>query len=196
MSTRTWRSGTPYSDSIKRSIVLQVYRLPGRRGREIATTLNLDKSRVNSFLYHEGRSLYGLRQIGYEWYPPSATSTSTSPQPKPVVTSAPQSKSVCRALADLSMTQATIKIRTLSLEIVDLAFAEDDFCLLDDQLKAELSIRRAELMANHPLEKQAIPNSSLWPIAIFVTIAFAIGVAVSNKQQSPDKNLPKSTLIQ
>jgi len=194
MSTRTWRSGTPYSDSIKRSIVLQVYRLPGRRGREIATTLNLDKSRVNNFLYHEGRSLYGLRQIGYEWYPPSATST--SPQPKPVATPAPQSKSVCRALADLSMTQATIKIRTLSLEIVDLAFAEDDFSLLDDQLKAELSIRRAELMGNQPLEKQAIPNSSFWPIAIFVAIAFAIGVAVSNKQQSPDNNLPKSTLNQ
>jgi len=94
------------------------------------------------------------------------------------------------------MTQATLKIRTLSLEIIDLAFAEDDFSLLDDQLKAELSIRRAELMGNQPLEKQAIPNSSFWPIAILVAIALAIGVAVSNKQQSPDKNLPKSTLNQ
>jgi hypothetical protein len=51
-------------------------------------------------------------------------------------------------------------------------------------------------MANHPLEKQAIPKSSFWPMAILVAIAFAIGIAVSNKQQSPDKNLPKSTLNQ
>lgn len=196
MSSRTWKSGTSYSDSIKRSIVIQVHRLPGRRGREIAASLNLDKSSVNRFLHHEGKQIYGLRQINYAWFPPSATSPSPSPQSKPVAPPAPQPISVCKALADLSMTQATIKIRTLSLEIVDLAFAEDDFCLLYDQLKAELSIRRAELMANHPLEKQAIPNSSLWPIAIFVAIAFAIGVAVSNKQQSPDKNLPKSTLNQ
>ena len=149
---------------------------------------------MNRFLHHEGKQIYGLRQINYAWFPPSATSP--SPQPKPVDTAATQPISICRALADLSITQATLKIRTLSLEIVDLAFAEDDFSLLDDQLKAELSIRRAELMANHPLERQAIPNSSLWPIAIFVAIAFAIGVAVFNQQQSPDNNLPKSTLNQ
>jgi hypothetical protein len=192
MSSRTWKSGTSYSDSIKRSIVIQVHRLPGRRGREIAASLNLDKSSVNRFLHHEGKQIYGLRQIGYEWYPPSAT----SPQPKSVHTAATQPISVCRALADLSMTQATLKIRTLSLEIVELAFAEDDFCLLDDQLKAELSMRRAELMANHPLVKQVNLNSIIWPIAIFVAIAFAIGVSVSNKQQSPANNLPKSTINQ
>jgi hypothetical protein len=192
MSSRTWKSGTSYSDSIKRSIVIQIHRLPGRRGREIAASLNLDKTSVNRFLHHEGKQTYGLRQIGYEWYPPSAT----SPQPRPVHTAATQPISVCRALADLSMTQAALKIRTLSLEIVDLAFAEDDFSLLDDQLKAELSIRRAELMANQPLEKQAIHNSSFWPIVILVAIALAIGVAISNKQQSPDIRLPKSTFIQ
>jgi hypothetical protein len=147
---------------------------------------------VNRFLHHEGKQIYGLRQIGYEWYPPSAT----SPQPKSVHTAATQPISVCRALADLSMTQAALKIRTLSLEIVDLAFAEDDFSLLDDQLKAELSIRRAELMANQPLEKQAIPNLSFWPIVILMAIALAIGVAISNKQRGPDIRLPKSTFIQ
>jgi hypothetical protein len=194
MSSRTWKSGTDYSDSVKRSIVIQVYRIPGRRGREIAASLNLDKSSVNRFLHHEGKQIYGLIQINYAWFPPSATSP--SPQSKPVAPPAPQPISVCRALADLSMTQATLKIRTLSLEIIDLAFAEDDFSFLDEQLKVELSIRRAELMANHPLEKQAIPKSSFWPMAILVAIAFAIGIAVSNKQQSPDKNLPKSTLNQ
>ena len=194
MSSRTWKSGTSYSDSIKRSIVIQVHRLPGRRGREIAATLYLDKSSVNRFLHHEGKQIYGLRQINYAWFPPSATSP--SPQPKPVDTAATQPISICRALADLSITQATLKIRTLSLEIVDLAFAEDDFSLLDDQLKAELSIRRAELMAGHPLEKQDTSNSRIWPIAVFVASAFAISIAVSNKQQSPDNNLPKSTLNQ
>jgi hypothetical protein len=34
-------------------------------GREIAASLNLDKSKVNSFLHDEGKRIYGLRQASY-----------------------------------------------------------------------------------------------------------------------------------
>jgi hypothetical protein len=94
------------------------------------------------------------------------------------------------------LTQATLKIRSLSLEIVDLAFAEDDFSLLDDRIKAELSIRQAELMANNTSKKNAVRYPKILLIAVLLAMAFAIGVAVSNKEQSPGDHLPKSTLNQ
>ena len=77
---------------------------------------------------------------------------------------------------------------------MDLAFAEDDFSLLDDRIKAELSLRRAELMANNTPEKHTIRYPNIWLMAVLLAIAFAIGVAVSNKGQSPGDHLPKSTL--
>ncbi len=79
---------------------------------------------------------------------------------------------------------------------MDLAFAEDDFSLLDDRIKAELSIRRAELMANNTPEKHAVRYPNIWLIAVLLAIAFAISVAVSNKEQSPGDHLPKPTLNQ
>jgi hypothetical protein len=103
---------------------------------------------------------------------------------------------VCIALSELPLTQATLMIRSLSLEIVDLAFAEDDFSLLDDRIKAELSIRRAELMANSTPEKHTIRYPNILLITVLLAMAFAIGVAVSNKEQSPGDHLPKSTLNQ
>jgi hypothetical protein len=99
-------------------------------------------------------------------------------------------------LSELPLTQATLKIRSLSLKIVDLAFAEDDFSLLDDRIKAELSIRRAELMANNTPEKHAVRYPNILLIAVLLAIAFAIGVAVSNKEQSPGDHLPKPTFNQ
>ena len=64
---------------------------------------------------------------------------------------------------------------------MDLAFAEDDFSLLDDRIKAELSIRQAELMANNTSEKNAVRYPKILQIAVLLAMAFAIGVAVSNK---------------
>jgi hypothetical protein len=55
----TYRS--PFSNSIKRAIVLEVYRLPGRRARRIAAALNLELRKVNQFLFYEGKPYYGLR---------------------------------------------------------------------------------------------------------------------------------------
>ena len=194
MTSRPWSPGSAYPESTKRSIVLEVYRISGRRGREIAASLNLDKSKVNSFLHDEGKRIYGLRQVNYTWFPP--TETTPSPPPRPVVPPSTQPTSVCSALSELPLTQATLKIRSLSLEIMDLAFAEDDFSLLDDRIKAELSIRRAELMANNTPEKHAVRYPNILLIAVLLAMAFAIGVAVSNKEQSPGDHLPKSTLNQ
>jgi hypothetical protein len=194
MTSRPWRPGSAYTESTKRSIVLEVYRISGRRGREIAASLNLDRSKVNSFLHDEGKRIYGLRQVSYAWFPP--TETTPSPPSRPVVPPSTHPTSVCRALSELPLTQATLKIRSLSIERVDLAFAEDDFSLLDDRIKAELSIRRAELMANNTPEKHAVRYPNIWLIAVLLAIAFAISVAVSNKEQSPGDHLPKPTLNQ
>lgn len=194
MTSRPWSPGSAYPESTKRSIVLEVYRISGRRGREIAASLNLDKSKVNSFLHDEGKRIYGLRQVSYTWFPP--TETTPSPPPRPVVPPPTQPTSVCSALSELPLTQATLKIRSLSLEIVDLAFAEDDFSLLDDRIKAELSIRRAELVANNNQEKHAVRYPNILLIAVLLAMAFTIGVAVSNKGKSPGEHLPKSTLNQ
>lgn len=196
MTSRPWSPGSAYPESTKRSIVLEVYRISGRRGREIAASLNLDKSKVNSFLHDEGKRIYGLRQVSYTWLPPTETTPSPPPAPKAVVPPPTQPTSVCRSLSELPLTQATLKIRSLSLEIVDLAFAEDDFSLLDDRIKAELSIRRAELMANNNPEKHAVRYPNILLIAVLLAMAFTIGVAVSNKGKSPGEHLPKSTLNQ
>ena len=194
MTSRPWSPGSAYPESTKRSIVLEVYRISGRRGREIAASLNLDKSKVNSFLHDEGKRIYGLRQVSYTWFPP--IENTPSPPLRPVVPAPTQPTSVCRALSELPLTQATLKIRSLSLKIVDLAFAEDDFSLLDDRIKAELSIRRAELMANNTPEKHAVRYPNILLIAVLLAMAFAIGVAVSNKEQSPGDHLPNPTLNQ
>ena len=196
MTSRPWSPGSAYPESTKRSIVLEVHRIPGRRGREIAASLNLDRSKVNSFLHDEGKRIYDLRQVNYAWFPPIETTPSPPPAPRPVVPPPTQPTSICSALSELPATQATLKIRSLSLEIVDLAFAEDDFSLLDDQIKAELSIRRAELMANNTPEKHTTHHPNIWLIAVLLAMAFAIGVAVSNKEQRPGDHLPKSTLNQ
>jgi hypothetical protein len=67
----------------------------------------------------------------------------------------------------------------LNLDVVELAFAEDDFYLLDDTLKAELSIRRAELMAllqkNSEIRKDR-NRSPLALILILIVTAFASGI--------------------
>ena len=51
----------PYAESTKQRIVDYVLRNPGHTGGEIASALGLDKSRVNSFLYSEGRQRSACR---------------------------------------------------------------------------------------------------------------------------------------
>jgi hypothetical protein len=51
-------------------------------------------------------------------------------------------------------------------------------------------------MANNTPEKHAVRYPNIWLIAVLLAIAFAISVAVSNKEQSPGDHLPKPTLNQ
>lgn len=181
-----------FSDSIKRAIVTEIYRSPGRRARKIAAALNLDLKKVNQFLFYEGKSNYGLRQINYDWYPPAAAPV-VAPKPSVgMITNGP--KSICRALSELPRSEATLKIRTLNLDVVELVFADDDFSLLDDQLKAECSIRRAELMARKIPEKNTLRLSTVWLLIIAVLIAWSMAIVMSsnrpvNHWQPPNPSL-------
>ena len=186
-----YRSTLPHS--IKREIILQVHRHPGRRARKIAAALNLDLKRVNQFLHYEGKQYYGLRQVNYDWYPPNAPITAPIPPAGPI-TSGP--KSICRALSELPRSEATLKIRTLDLNIVELAFADDDFPLLDDQLKAELSIRRAELMAIQTPEKASIQGSNIWLLIFGLSIALLTSFVISNNRQDNGRQSPNPSLSQ
>lgn len=232
-----------YSENAKKAIVQEVIRLPGRSGREIAASLGLEKSRVNSFLYGEGKSRFGLIETEYRWHPPKAITVEandpplvsnrtssqkprnlsstrtqaksewsqdfTSSQPisqdlrnsaqsqPPHPPSPPLPQSVCGALANLPLTQATLKIRTLNLEIVELAFADDDFHLLDDRLIAELSIRRSELVSqSHRLpEKKTSDNRTLLILVIALT-AFVFGIFASEYIPKPVKQIAPPTVKQ
>lgn len=56
------------------AIVALVQRQPGWTGREIANALQMDKGRVNAFLYSDGKEKYGLVVSNWRW---SAGSRST-----------------------------------------------------------------------------------------------------------------------
>ena len=61
-----------YSEATKQRIVQYVLRHPGHTGGEVANILGLDRSRVNSFLYSEGRSRFGLLQSSTTNFAPSS----------------------------------------------------------------------------------------------------------------------------
>ena len=186
-----YRSTLPHS--IKREIILQVHRHPGRRARKIAAALNLDLKRVNQFLHYEGKQYYGLRQVNYDWYPPNAPIAPPTPPAGPI-TNGP--KSICRALSELPLSEATLIIQSLKLNSVELAFADDDFPLLDDQLKAELSIRRAELMAIQTPEKASIQGSNIWLLIFGLSIALLTSFVISNNRQDNGRQSPNPSLSQ
>lgn len=191
LAKMTYRS--PFPNSIKRAIVLEVYRLPGRRARKIAAALNLELRKVNQFLFYEGKPYYGLRQISYDWYPPLASTVQPGPPARPTI-SGP--KSICRALSELPLSEATLKIRSLNLDIVELVFADDDFHLLDDQLKAEFSIRRAELMASKAPDNATSRISSAWLLIIALFIALSISIFISNNRPNNGGQSPNPSLNQ
>lgn len=191
------KAGSTYAEATKQAIVREVYRLPGRGGKEIAAFLGLERSRVNSFLYNEGKNKFGLIESQWRWFPPNIRRKPLAPTLDP--SNPPVQKSVCSALADLSLTQATLKIRSLNLDVVELAFAEDDFFLLDDTLKAELSIRRAEVMAllqkNSEIRK-ARNRSPLALILFLIVIAFASGIFLRGLGPRPSYQSEPPTLNQ
>jgi len=128
--------GATYAESTKLQIIRAVLRQPGRTGRQIAESLGLHRSRVNAFLYGEGKRRFGLMESNWRWYPgrahepwmPSNRATEPAYQDHPVVE---QTESVCAILSRMSITNATLKIRTLSLKLVELAFGEDEYPALD-----------------------------------------------------------------
>lgn len=187
------RYSSTFPSSTKRAIVLEVYRLPGRRARKIAAALGLDLRKVNQFLFYEGKPCYGLRQINYDWYPPLASEGDSGSPAIPII-SGP--KSICRALSELPLSKATLKIRSLNLNIVELVFADDDFHLLDDQLKAEFSIRRAELMARRAPNKATSQISRAWFLIIALSLALSISIAMSNNRPNSGGQSPSPSLSQ
>ncbi len=186
---------SPYTESTKQRIVKYVHQYPAHTGREIAIALGLDKSRVNSFLYSEGRTRFNLRVdnwrwTAYAWTPPTQP---RPPEPDPT----PRRYSICDALIQINITDATLKIRAMNETTVNLVFAEDKYNLLDDRLKAELAIRRQELLASKPTEaKHKSPLSNpLVLIAIGLMAFFFIGNLMNNSstEPSPTRSIPEST---
>lgn len=144
-------SGSTYAESTKLLIVRSVLGQPGRTGKQIAQSLGLDRSRVNSFLYGEGKQRFGLVNSNWCWY--AAQSIGTKPRPAPVAATrngyrreaGSISEGLCVILSRMSLTDATLKIRGMSLTLVELVFAEDEYPMLDERLQAELIMRKRSL---------------------------------------------------
>jgi hypothetical protein len=138
----------------KNRIIRYVYIHPGSKGSEIAKALGLDKKHVNSFLWHEGRSLYGFVYSGYRYFPRSPVPTTAKP---PATSHSPApigieewNSGLCERLSRMGQTSAQLKIRQMSIQVIEQAFTEDSYPGLSDELKVELAMRRAELLGRQP----------------------------------------------
>ena len=198
----------PYAESTKQRIVHYVLRNPGRTGGEIASALGLDKSRVNSFLYSEGRRRFGLQDNNWRWSATGVVSSNrrTSRRSTVYVPPSPSSgrsrerqlpiTSICGSLSRLSLTDATLKIRGMNEQQINLAFAEDDYGMLDDRLQAELAMRRSELLSARPAE--AGPSSPfsnpLVLIGLGLMVVIFLGNVMSNSSSDrlPQRSVPGS----
>ena len=112
-------------------------------------------------------------------------------QPEPIPTREIPQTSICGSLAAMGRTQATIKIRGMSLEVVELAFQEDDYGLLDDFCKAELAARRSVLLQKSPVKEGRLFN--FLPILLSV-IAFA-SVFSMFAARNEQRNTPAPTSL-
>jgi len=199
----------PYTESTKQRIVDYVRRNPGRTGRDIGIALGLDRSRVNSFLYSEGKRRFGLRVINWRWSAEVVQGRTTIVDSWPTDRSALaigerhgiQSdslpvQSICGALKQVGISNATLKIRGMSEQQVNLAFAEDDYQYLDERLQVELAIRRSELLAQKPSTstKPSPLQNPLVIVGIFLIgilwLSSTINNANSDKYQ---RSIPSST---
>ena len=197
-----------YAESTKQRIVHYVLRNPGHTGGEIALALGLDKSRVNSFLYSEGRRRFGLQDNNWKWSATGVVSRSRRTSGRPSGYGSPVSSSgrsrerqvpitsICGSLSRLSITDATLKIRGMNEQQINLAFAEDDYGMLDDRLQAELAIRRSELLSARPVV--AGPSSPfsnpLVLIGLGLMVVIFLGNVISNSSsdRSPQRSVPGS----
>lgn len=185
--------GATYAESTKLQIIRAVLRQPGRTGRQIAESLGLDRSRVNSFLYGEGKRRFGLMESNWRWYPggahepwvPSNRPTGPAYGDRPV---AEQTESVCAILSKMSITNATLKIRTLSLTLVELAFGEDEYPVLDERLQAELIIRKKTLESASKESQVVRHGSSRWAWFIIVVLGAWVLILLSNQKPANNQN--------
>lgn len=201
-----------YAESTKERIIDFVLKHPGCKGGEIANALSLDKSRVNSFLYSEGKRRFRLQENNWRWAPAGVTrnaaSTSrtgrrsssresaipiTSPSGNGYRTnsrdSAVRTTSICSSLSNLSISDATLKIRGMSEHQINLVFAEDEYSVLDDRLQAELAIRRAELLSCKPetTVKTAPFGNPLVLIALGLMAVIFLGNAMNHSSPQGSK---------
>lgn len=185
--------GATYAESTKNQIIRAVLRQPGRTGREIAESLGLDRSRVNSFLYGEGKRRFGLMEANWRWYPgrahepwvPSNRATEPIYREHRVVE---QTESVCAILSRMSITNATLKIRTLSPTLVELAFGEDEYPALDERLQAELIIRKKTLESASKEIQVVRHGSSCWAWVIIVFLGAWVMMLLSNQKPANNHN--------
>jgi Winged helix-turn-helix DNA-binding len=201
----SWRRGrgAPYAESTKLQIIGAVCRKPGCTGRQIAESLGLDRSRVNSFLYGEGKQKFGLEVKNWRWYParnsirgfeqgelPTQPPGNPNPNP-PQGGDLPTNDSICSMLSRLSITNATLKIRAFSLTLVELAFNEDEYPALDERLQAELIIRKKTLEATTQTVHTVRQGTNRWVWVVIIILGVWI-FALHNSQNQPGRqNLPQ-----
>lgn len=184
--------GAAYAESTKLQIIRAVLSHPGRTGRQIAESLGLDRSRVNSFLYGEGKRRFGLLEVNWRWYPGRAYEPWT-PSDQPVQPyldhqAVEQTESICAILSRMSITNATLKIRTLSLTLVELAFGEDEYPALDERLQAELIVRKKTLASASKEIEVARHDSSRWAWVIIVILGAWVLILLSNQRPANNQN--------
>ncbi len=168
-------------------------RQPGLTGRQIAESLGLDRSRVNSFLYGEGKRLFGLMDTNWRWYPdrasepwvPSSRATEPVDRDDRVVQ---QTDSVCAILSKMSITNATLKIRAFSLTLIELAFGEDEYPNLDERLQAELTIRKKALESASKEVQVVRHGHSRWAWLIIVIPGAFVLLLLSNQKPAGNQN--------
>ena len=194
------QSGSSYSFQTKERIIEAVRTAPGRTGKEIATSLRLDKSKVNSFLYGEGKRKYGLIEKQWRWWLSSSASSGKESQEsapyrivlqQPLQFSLPSSSrqqkrtsetSICACLAAMGRSDATIKIRGMSLEGVELAFQEEEYAQLDEYCQVELATRRSILLQQTPA-KDVTRSVTYWRpflLILFVVVCFLTIKEINN----------------
>jgi len=196
-----------YAESTKQRIVQYVNLHPGLTGAQIAGSLGLDKSRVNSFLYSEGRRRFQLQVSNWRWrqagvqlqqHPPNIPRDCEAPPGQnPPAERQPPVASICGSLSRMGVTEATLKIRGMTELQINLAFAEDDFSLLDSGLQAELAIRRQELLNVKPViieSRSPVSNPFvLIALCLFVFLLFGNLMNNSSSERLPYTESPAST---
>jgi len=196
-----------YAESTKQRIVQYVKLHPGLTGAQVAGSLGLDKSRVNSFLYSEGRRRFQLQVSNWRWrqggvqlqqHPPNIPrDCEASPGQNPPAERQPPVASICGSLSRMGVTEATLKIRGMTELQINLAFAEDDFSLLDSGLQAELAIRRQELLNVKPViieSRSPVSNPFvLIALCLFVFLLFGNLMNNSSSERLPYTESPAST---